>query len=77
MTEDELVGWHHQLNGHEFEQTLGNGEGQGSLAYCGPWGCRELDVSERLNNNSDLLLSVGVQDGSLLVLLSVINTEMA
>ena len=77
MTEDELVGWHHQLNGHEFEQTLGNGEGQGRLAYCGPWGCRELDVSERLNNNSDLLLSVGVQDGSLLVLLSVINTEMA
>ena len=48
-----------------------------ALAYCGPWGCRELDVSERLNNNSDLLLSVGVQDGSLLVLLSVINTEMA
>ena len=37
---DEMVGWHHQLNGHEFEQTLGDGEGQGSLACCGPWGLR-------------------------------------
>ena len=37
-TEDEMVGWHHQLNGHEFEQTLGDGEGQGSLACCSPWG---------------------------------------
>ena len=40
LTEDEMVGWHHQLNGHEFEQTLGDGEGQGSLACCHPWGCR-------------------------------------
>ena len=46
-----MVGWHHQLNGHEFEQALGNGEGQGSLACCGPWGCKELDTTERLNNN--------------------------
>ena len=38
MTEDEMVGWHHRLNGHEFEQTLGDGEGQGSLVCCGPWG---------------------------------------
>ena len=38
MTEDEVVGWHHQLNGHEFEQALGDGEGQGSLACCSPWG---------------------------------------
>ena len=37
-TEDEMVGWHHRLNGHEFEQTLGDGEGQGSLVYCSPWG---------------------------------------
>ena len=39
--EDEMVGWHHQPNGHEFEQALENGEGQGSLACCSPWGCKE------------------------------------
>ena len=44
-TEDEMVGWHHWLNGHEFEQTLGNGEGQGSLVCCSPWGCKELDTT--------------------------------
>ena len=43
VTEDEMVGRHHQLNGHEFEQTLGDSEGQGSLACCSPWGCKELD----------------------------------
>ena len=46
MTEDEMVGWHHQLNGNEFEQTLGDSEGQGSL-----WGHRELDTNECVNNN--------------------------
>ena len=46
MTEDEMVGWHHQLNGHEFEQALGDGEGPGSLAFCRLWGCKELDMSE-------------------------------
>jgi len=50
--EDEMVGWHHQLNGHEFEQALGDGEGQGSLACCSPWGCKELDTTERLNDNN-------------------------
>ena len=40
---DEMVGWHHQLNGHELEQALGNGEGQGSLACCSPWGRKESD----------------------------------
>ena len=40
MTEDEMVGWHHQLNGDEFEQTLGDSEGQGSLGYCSSWDCR-------------------------------------
>ena len=40
MTEDEMVGWHHQLNGHEFQQTPGDSEGQGSLACCSPWGPR-------------------------------------
>ena len=40
MTEDEMVGWHHQLNGHEFKQALGVGDGQGNLTGCSPWGCR-------------------------------------
>ena len=45
MTEDEMVGWHHQLDGHEFEQALGAGEGQGSLAFCSPWGRNESDMT--------------------------------
>ena len=49
MTEDEMVGWHHRLNGHEFEQALGVGDGQGSLAYCSSWGCKDSDMTERLN----------------------------
>ena len=48
-TEDEMVGWHHQLNGHEFEQTPGVGDGQGSLACCSPWGHKESDITELLN----------------------------
>ena len=48
MTEDEMVGWHHWLNGHEFEQALGVGDGQGSLACCNPWGRKESDTTERL-----------------------------
>ena len=50
-TEDELVGWHHQLNGHEFEQTAGDGEGQGRLACYSPWGHKELDMTDCPNNN--------------------------
>ena len=50
MTEDETVGWHHGLNGHEFEQAPGDGEGQGSLVCCSPWGRKELDTTEQLNN---------------------------
>ena len=46
MTEDEMVGWHHWLNGHEFEQALGDGEGQGSLACCSTWGHQESDITE-------------------------------
>ena len=49
MTEDEMVGWHHQLNGHEFEQALGVGDEQQSLACCSLWSCKELDLTERLN----------------------------
>ena len=50
-TEDEMVGWHHWLNGHEFEQTLWDSEWQGKLACCSPQGCKESDTTERLNNN--------------------------
>ena len=49
MTEDEMVGWHHQLDGHEFEQASGVGDGQGGLACCSPWGRKESDTTERLN----------------------------
>ena len=49
MTEDEMVGWHHQLDGHEFEKALGVGDGHGSLLCFSPWGCRELDTTEQLN----------------------------
>ena len=49
MTEDEMVGWHHRLNGREFEQTPGVGDGQEGLACCGPRGREELDMTEQLN----------------------------
>ena len=52
--QDEMVGWHHWLNGHEFEQAPGDGEGQGSLACCSPWGRKELDTTEQLNDNRPL-----------------------
>ena len=47
-----MVGWHHRFSGHEFEPTLGNSEGQGSLVCCSPWGRKESDMLERLNNNN-------------------------
>ena len=50
MIEDEVVGWHHQLDGHEFEQTPGDGEGRGSLVRCSPRDYKELDMTERMNN---------------------------
>ena len=50
-SEGEMVGWHHRLNGNEFEQTLGDGEGQGSLVCCSLWGREESDTYEQLNNN--------------------------
>ena len=49
MTEDDMVGWHHRLNGHGFGWTLGVGDGQGGLACCGSWSCKESDMSKRLN----------------------------
>ena len=50
-----MVVWHHRLNGHEFEQTLGDAEGQGSLMYCSPWGRKELDMTEGLHNSMFIL----------------------
>ena len=59
MTEDEMVGWHHQLNGHEFEQTLGAREGQVSLAYCSPGWSKRIDTTELLNSNNLFYSQVG------------------
>ena len=47
-----MAGWHHPLSGHEFEQSVGDGEEQGSLACCSPWGCKESDMTEQLNNKN-------------------------
>ena len=74
LTEDEMVGWHHRLNRHEFEQVLGDGEGQGSLVCCSPWGLKEADTTEGLNCDShglprnvdnNLLFSILPLDGDL------------
>ena len=51
MTQDEMVGCHHRLNGYKCEQAPGDGNGQGSLACCSPWGRKELDMTEQLNSN--------------------------
>ena len=56
-TEDEMVGWHHWLNGHEFEWTLGVGDGQGGLACCSSWGHKESDTTERLNWTDGIILT--------------------
>ena len=52
-----MIGWHHRLTGHEFEQTLRDSKGQGSLVCCSPWGCKQLDTTWWLNNNSVYLLT--------------------
>ena len=54
MTEDLIIGWHHRLNGHEFEQSPGVGDGQGSLMCYSPWGHKESDMTERMNNDNRL-----------------------
>ena len=64
MTEDEMVGWHHRLNGHEFEQDPGDSEGQGSLACCSrPWGHEALDMTEQLNNNNNYNVNKDCEGG--------------
>ena len=72
MTEDEMVGWHHRLNGHESEQTPGDSEGQGSLVRYSPWGRKESDKIEQLNNNqrtqnSQMIHSKGGERGTVFV----------
>ena len=56
ITEDEMVGWHHRLDGHEFEETPGVGDGQRSLVCCSPWGLKESDTTERLNRTDVLII---------------------
>ena len=61
MTEEEMVGWHHQLNGREFEQTPGDDEGQGSLTCCSPWGCRvrhDLAIKQQQQNIDQIYSTV-------------------
>ena len=58
-TEDEMVGWHHWLDGHESEQALGDGKGQGSLACSSAWGCKVSDMTELLNSNNCILPYTG------------------
>ena len=48
-SEDKMVGWHHQLDGHELEQAVGGGDGQGSLEFCSSWNCKELDTTKQLS----------------------------
>ena len=62
-----MIGWHHQLDGREFQQALGNGEGQGSLACCSPWDYKELDTTEWLNNNKLLLITGYYKKENLLI----------
>ena len=58
MTEDEMAGWHHRLDGHESEQDRGIGDGEGSLACCSPWGHKELDMPEQLNLDSIVVFTI-------------------
>jgi len=58
-TEDEMVGWYQWFNGHKFEQTPGDREGEGSLACCSSWGCKESDTTEWLNNNKFIIAAIG------------------
>ena len=63
-----MVGWHHRLNGHEFEQTLGDGEGQGNPVCCNPWDHKVSNMTKRLKNNSKLLIAFLPRSKCLLIL---------
>ena len=58
MTKDEMVGCYHQLNRHEFEQAPGDGEGQRTLVCCSPWGCKESETIEQLNNSNSSIFNI-------------------
>ena len=58
VTEDKMVGCHHRLNGHEYEQSPRDSEGQGSLVYCSPWDCKDSEIAEKLNNSSSHQMSL-------------------
>ena len=70
-----MVGWHHQLNGHEFEQTPGDSEGQGNLACCSPWGHKESDTTEWLNNNSHTIFRLNRPKGKKMLIIFSISLE--
>ena len=74
-TEDEMVGWHHQLNGHECEQSMEVGEGQGTLVSCSPWGCKESDTTEHLKNNNIMSVS-GVMKSDIYIHYEMIITSL-
>ena len=71
-TEDEMLGWHHQLNGHEFEQALRVGDGQGSLVCCSPWGFKELDMAEQLNWTENSIMDKYISKYSVVQLRDII-----
>ena len=68
-----MVAWHHQLNGHEFEQALGDGEGQGSLACYSPWGCKELDTTEQQQDWYKMPLQCYISQLLVLIILHLIK----
>ena len=76
MTEHEMVGWHHWLTGHEFEQTLEDDEEQGSLECCNPWGCKELDMTEWLNNNKCFMMDARLDNCHLKLFLMCLSSKM-
>ena len=76
-----MVGWHHRFNGHECEQTPGDSEGQGSLACCSPWGHKESDMTEQLNNSNNewevkLFNVLTIQNNLLLMIASVMSNSV-
>ena len=70
-----MAGWHHRCNGHELGKTLGDGEGQGGLACCSPWGCKELDMTGHLNYNNDESLEKGMTTHSNILVWRIPWTE--
>ena len=77
MTEDDMVGWHHWLSGHEFEQAPGVGDGQGGLACCSPWGRKESDMTEQLNWTEMTFLKNKLTPQSVLLLVCVTGVTIS